>query len=104
MLIKLLFQKFIVYIMNNLCAKFGCHISSNSKDKQGVESAPPQALNVSNHPGQIGLNKEPIGYKLGLSFDKIGGKSVLKGKTKEKFIYPFLKKFTLSGLKPKTQY
>ena len=57
MLIKLLFQKFIVYIMNNLCAKFGCHISSNSKDKQGggAESAPPQALSVSNHPGQIGL-------------------------------------------------
>ena len=55
MLIKLLFQKFIVYIMNNLCAKFGCHISSNSKDKQGGRNPPPQALSVSNHPGQIGL-------------------------------------------------
>ena len=41
MLIKLLFQKFIVYIMNNLCAKFGCHISSNSKDKQGGRNPPP---------------------------------------------------------------
>ena len=35
MLIMLLFQKFIVYIMNNLCAKFGCHISSNNRDKPG---------------------------------------------------------------------
>ena len=57
MLIKLLFQKFIVYIMNNLCAKFGCRISSNSKDKQGGRNPPPpQALSASNHPGQIGLN------------------------------------------------
>ena len=41
MLIRALFQKFIVYMMNNLCAKFGCHISSNNRDEQGVESAPP---------------------------------------------------------------
>ena len=60
MLIKLLFQKFIVYIMNNLCAKFGCHISSNSKDKQGGRNPPPQALSVSNHPGQIGLRRAPL--------------------------------------------
>ena len=44
MLIKLLFQKFIVYIMNNLCAKFGCHISSNSKDKQGGGIRPPPGI------------------------------------------------------------
>ena len=41
MLIKPLFQKFIVYIMNKLCAKFGCHISSNNRDKQGGGNPPP---------------------------------------------------------------
>ena len=55
MLIKPLFQKFIVYIMDNHCAKFGCHISSNNRDKQGGRVRPPQAFSVSNHPGQIGL-------------------------------------------------
>ena len=40
-LIKLLFRKFIVYIMNNLRAQLGCHISNNNSDKEGVESAPP---------------------------------------------------------------
>ena len=34
-LIELLFHKFIVYIMNYLCAKLGCHISNNNRDKQG---------------------------------------------------------------------
>ena len=34
-LIKLLFQKLIVYIMNNRCANFGCHISNNNGDNQG---------------------------------------------------------------------
>ena len=57
MLIMILFQKFIVYIMNNLCAKFGCHISSNNRDKQGGGIRSPQALSVSNHPGQIGLRQ-----------------------------------------------
>ena len=43
-------------IMNNLCARFGCHISSNNRDKQGAVRPPPlQALSVSNHPGEIGL-------------------------------------------------
>ena len=58
MSIKPLFQKFIVYKMNNLCTKFACHISSNNRDKQGGGGRirPPQALSVSNRPGQIGLN------------------------------------------------
>ena len=54
-LIKRLFQKFVVSIMNNLCAKFGRHISCNNRNKQRGGIRPPQALNVSNHPGQIGL-------------------------------------------------
>ena len=41
--------------MNNLCVKFGCHISSNNRDKQGG-GIRPQALSVSNHPGQMGLS------------------------------------------------
>ena len=56
MLIYLLFQKFIVNIMNNFRPKVGCHISSNNRDKQGAESAPPpKALSVSNNQGQVGL-------------------------------------------------
>ena len=38
-LIELLFQIFIAYIMNNLRAILGCHMSSNNRDKQGTESA-----------------------------------------------------------------
>ena len=56
MLIKPLFQEFIVYVMNNLCAKFGSHISSNGRDKQGG-GIPPQALSFSNHRGQKGLTR-----------------------------------------------
>ena len=41
MLIKPLFQKFILNMMNNLCAKFGCHISSNNRDKQEGRFRPP---------------------------------------------------------------
>ena len=62
MLIKPLFQKFIACIMNNHYAKFGCHISSNSRDKQGAEAAP-QALSVSNNPGQIGLIQDLSTFK-----------------------------------------
>ena len=43
--------------MKNLCAKFGCHISSNNRDKQGWRNPPLQALSVSNHPGQIELSQ-----------------------------------------------
>ena len=31
-------------MMKNLCAKFGCHMSSNKRDKQGAESAPPPGI------------------------------------------------------------
>ena len=44
MLTKPLFQKFIVYIIKNLCSKFGCHISSNNRDKQGGGIRPPQGI------------------------------------------------------------
>ena len=68
MLTRSLFQKFIVYMMNNLCAKFGCHISSNKRDKQGGGIRPPQALSVSSRPGQIGLNSHIACLKLKHSY------------------------------------
>ena len=57
-----------------------------------------------NHVPDQHLNGELIGYKIRLSLLKIGGIPVLTGQTEEKFIHPFLNKFTLSGLKPNAQY
>ena len=50
------------------------------------------------------LNGELVGYKLRVSLDQMGGRPALNGETVEKFIYPSLNKFTISGLKPNAQY
>ena len=60
MINKFLLLKFIIYIISDLCYKFGVDICITARYKQRAESAPPQVLSASKNPGQIGLNKLTI--------------------------------------------